>query len=152
LPNLQVLLSVLAWQSQQLTATELSLGGAAVMARHTFAGAEVGLARRPSADTRVALALAGGTEDGRSAGRAQLTVQVLVNALARSGPGVYAGVGGAFAARRAAPGRGLLAVVLGFETAPARRNAWYLEVGFAGGVRASAGWRMRWFPRWWRAG
>ena len=152
MPNLLVLLPVLALQSQQLTATELSLGGAAVMARHTFAGAELGLARRPSADTRIALALAGGTELGRAAGRAQLTLQVLVNALARSGPGLYAGIGGAFAARRAAPGQGRLAVVLGFEGAPARRHAWYLEVGFAGGVRAAAGWRLRWFPAWWRAG
>jgi hypothetical protein len=151
LPNLLVLLPVLALQSQQLTATELSLGATAVVAHHTLAGAELGLARRPSADSRVALALAGGAADRRLAGRAQLTLQMLVNAFARSGPGLYAGVGGAFVARHASPSQGFLALVVGVEAAPARRQAWYVEVGFAGGVRAAAGWRVRWFPSWWRS-
>ena len=149
MPNLLVLLPVLALPVQQLTATELSAGATAIVAHRTFAGAELGLARRPSADSRVALALAGGGDDGRAAGRAQLTVQVLVNTFARSGPGLYAGVGGAFAARRGTPGRSFLALVLGVEAAPARRHAWYVELGFAGGARAAAGWRLRWFPRWW---
>jgi len=152
LPSLLALLPVLALQSQQLTANELSLGATAVVAHHTFTGAELALARRPSADSRLALALAGGAEDGRPAGRAQLTLQVLVNAFARSGPGLYAGLGGALVARRASPGQGFLAVVVGVEAAPARRHAWYAEIGFAGGVRAAAGWRLRWFPRWWRGG
>lgn len=146
-----MLLPVLALQSQQLTATELSLGATAVVARQTLAGAELGLARRPSGDSRLALALAGGSDDGRLAGRAQLTLQVLVNAFARSGPGLYAGVGGAFVARRTSPGQGFLAMVVGVEGAPARRRAWYVEVGFAGGVRVAAGWRVRWFPSWWRS-
>ncbi len=81
------LVSVLASQSQQLTATELSLGPAAVIAHQTFAGAELGLARRPNGDSRVALALAGGTLDGRPAARAQLTLQLLMNSAARKGPG-----------------------------------------------------------------
>jgi hypothetical protein len=58
-------------------------------------------------------------------------------------------VGGAFIARRGSPGQGFLAVLLGFEGAPGRRQGWYLELGFAGGVRAAAGWRARWFPPWW---
>jgi len=143
------LVPVLTLQSQQLTATELSLGASAVMAHRTFAGAELGLAHRPSGDGRIALALAGGTVADRAAARAQLTLQLLVNPTARSGPGLYAGVGGAFAARRGSPGQGFLAVLLGLEAAPGRRQAWYAELGFAGGVRAAVGWRMRWFPRWW---
>jgi hypothetical protein len=150
LPSLLVLLPLLAVQSQQLTATELSLGGTALVAHQLFAGAELGLARRPAADSRIALALAAGTEDGRAAGRVEVTLQLLVNAFSQSGPGVYAGVGGAFAARQDSPGRGFLAVLVGFEAAPARRQAWYVELGFAGGVRAAAGWRLRWFPAWWR--
>ena len=55
------LLSVLALQSQQLTATELSLGAETVIAQRTFVGAESGLAHRPSDDSRIALALGGGT-------------------------------------------------------------------------------------------
>src|SRR2546425_6301828 len=49
------------FRSQQLAATELSVGGAAVMARHTFAGAELGIARRPGTETRIAVAYAGGS-------------------------------------------------------------------------------------------
>lgn len=139
-------------QSQQLTATELSVGAASSMARRTFAGVELGLAHRPSTDSRIALALAGGTDAGRAAARAQVTVQLLVNPSVRSGAGLYAGLGAAFIARREGPGQGFLAVLLGFEGAPGRRESWYLELGLAGGVRAAAGWRLRRFPPWWRGG
>jgi hypothetical protein len=149
LPSLLFLVSVLASQSQQLTATELSLGPAAVIAHQTFAGAELGLARRANGDSRVALALAGGTLDSRPAARAQLTLQLLVNSAARTGPGFYVGVGGAVTARRHAPSHGFLAVLLGCEVAPGRRRGPFLELGFAGGVRVAAGWRFRSFPPWW---
>jgi len=149
LPSLLFLASVLALQSQPLTATELSLGAATVVAHRTFVGAELGVAKRPSGESRVALALAGGTVGERPAARAQLTLQLLVNPAVRRGPGFYAGVGGAFTARRGAPGQGVLAVLLGCEAAPGRRQGWYMEVGFAGGVRVSTGWRTRWFPAWW---
>jgi hypothetical protein len=149
LPSLLFLVSVLALQSQQLTATELSLGAAGIMAHRTFVGAELGIAHRPSDESRVALALGGGTIADRPAARAQLTLQLLMNPSARSGPGFYAGVGGAFSARRGSPGEGFLAVLLGCESAPGRRQDWYVELGFAGGVRAAAGWRARSFPKWW---
>ena len=149
MPNLLVLVSVLALQSQQLTATELSLGADAVMAHRTFVGAELGFAHRPSGESRIALALAGGTNAERPAVHAQITLQLLLNPAARAGPGFYAGVGGAFSARHGSHGQGLLAVLLGCESAPGRRQGWYAELGFAGGVRAAAGWRARWFPNWW---
>lgn len=149
MPSLLLLASVLALQAQQLTTTELSLGAATAIARRTFVGAEVGVAHRPSADSRAALALAGGTIADQPAARAQLTLQLLVNSAARRGPGFYAGVGGAFVARRGAPGQGFLAVLLGCEVAPGRRRGLYVELGFAGGVRVAAGWRTRWFPPWW---
>ena len=149
MPSLLFLVSVLALQSQQLTATELSLGAATVIAHGTFVGAELGLAHRPSGDSRVALALAGGTIAERPAARAQLTLQLLVNPAARRGPGFYAAVGGAFTARRGAAGQGFLAVLLGCEVAPGRRQGLYVELGFAGGVRVAAGWRTRTFPTWW---
>jgi hypothetical protein len=128
----------------------MSVGAAASMARRTFAGAELGLAHRPSTDSRIALALAGGTAAGRAAARAQLTLQLLVNPAVRSGTGLYAGVGAVFSARHASPGQGFLAVLLGLEGAPGRRASWYVELGLAGGVRAAAGWRVRRFPAWWR--
>lgn len=143
---------LLALQSQQLTATELSVGAASSMARRTFGGAELGLAHRPSTDSRIALAVAGGTAARQAAARAQLTLQLLVNPSVRAGVGMYAGVGAAFVARRESPGQGFLVVLLGFEGAPGRRQSWYVELGLAGGVRAAAGWRVRRFPAWWRGG
>jgi hypothetical protein len=138
-----------AW-GQRLSAVEAGLGFAAVARRHTLTGAELGLGWRPGGQTRVALAAAAGTEDGRAAARAQLTAQFLVTPAARGGMGLYGGIGLAVAGRRGTPGDGYLAVVLGLEGAPGRRAGWYAELGLAGGVRAAAGWRARRFPRWWR--
>jgi hypothetical protein len=151
LPSLLVLLPVLALQSQQLTATELSLGAAASLARETFLGGELGLARRTSNETRIALAVAAGGVEREPAARAQLTLQLLVNPAARTGMAMYAGLGAAFAGRRGAPGQGLVAVLLGLEHTPGSPNGWFVEAGFAGGVRVAAGWRIRWFPDWWRS-
>jgi hypothetical protein len=138
--------------AQQLTSNELSVGVATSIARRTFAGAELGFAHRPSGESRIALAVAAGTVGAHAAARAQLTIQLLVNASARSGAGIYAGVGTAVTARRGAPGQGYVAVLLGLEGAPGRRQGWFVEGGLAGGVRAAAGWRLRRFPNWWRGG
>ena len=139
----------LALPAQQLTATELSLGAAVSMARRTFAGAEVGLAHRPSAESRIGLTLAGGGSAGTAAARAQLTLQILVNPAARSGAGLFAGLGTAFLVRRDSPSQGYLALVLGLEGRPGSPQGWYVEGGLGGGVRIAAGWRGRRFPRWW---
>ena len=86
MPSLLCLLPILALQSQQLTATELSLGASAAFARETFAGAELGIAHRPSSDSRIALALGGGvvSPDDAAAVRAQLTIQLLLNSSGRA--------------------------------------------------------------------
>jgi hypothetical protein len=152
LPSLLYLLPMLALQSQQLTTTELSFGAAAAFARETFGGAELGVAHRPNNDSRIALAVGGGvvSPDQAAAVRAQLTLQLLLNASARSGTALYAGVGGAFLGVQGAPGRGFVSLIIGVEQAPGRRHGWFIESGFAGGVRLAAGWRSRRFPRWWR--
>lgn len=152
MPSLLCLLPILALQSQQLTTTELSLGAAAAFARETFAGAELGVAHRPGNDSRIALAVGGGvvSPDQAAAVRAQLTLQLLLNSSARSGTGLYAGVGGAFFGAKGAPGRGFVALIIGVEQTPGRRRGWFVESGFAGGVRLAAGWRARRFPSWWR--
>jgi hypothetical protein len=134
--------------AQRLTAVEAGAGAALILARHTMAGVEAGVGYRPGGQSRVALALAAGTEDGRAAGRAQLTAQFLVTPAAR-GAGLYGGFGVAIAGRRGTPGRGYLALLVGLEAAPgaaARRGGWYAELGLAGGARVAAGWRGRWFP------
>ncbi len=152
MPSLLVLLPVLALQARQITATELSLGAASAMASGTFIGGELGVARRTSTESRVALAVAGGSAapGGEAAARAQLTLQLLVNPTTRTGVGLYGGLGAALTARRGTAGQGFVAVVLGFEGAPGRPSSWYAEVGLGGGYRAALGWRMRWFPDWWR--
>lgn len=153
MPNpLVLLLPVLALQSQPLTATELSLGAAAALSRETFVGGELGLARRTSNESRVALALAGGGIAGEAAARAQVTLQLVVNPFARTGVGLYGGLGAAFSARHGDTGQGYVAILLGAEGTPGRRHGWYAELGLGGGYRAAAGWRVRWFPAWWRAG
>ncbi len=146
-----MLLPLLALQSQTqtLTVNELSLGGAFVFLDHPFAGAELGFAHRPSTESRIALAVAGGATNGDPALRAQLTVQFLINSFARSGAGVYAGLGAAYSGRQGVPGQGFLAVLVGVEAAPGRRKGWYAELGFCGGMRAAVGWRLRKFPPWW---
>jgi len=106
---------------------------------------------RPAGQSRVALAVAGGIEDGRAALRAQLTAQFLVTPAARRGAGLYGGLGVAVTGRRGSPGGGYLALLVGLEAAPGRRaGGWYAELGLAGGARIAAGWRGRWFPGWWR--
>jgi hypothetical protein len=140
-------------RGQRLTAVELGGGVTAVVARHVFAGAEVGLGVRPGGQSRLALAVAAGTEHGRAAARVQFTAQFLVTPAAR-GAGLYGGLGAAVAGRRGSAGAGYLALLLGVEGAPgrARRGAWYGELGLCGGVRAAAGWRVRRFPAWWQGG
>jgi len=133
--------------AQRLSVVEAGVGAAVTVARHTMAGVEVGAGYRPGGQSRVALALDVGTEDGRAAARALLTAQFLVTPTARSGAGLYGGIGVAVAGRRGSPGGGYLALLVGLEAAPgggARRGGWYAEVGLAGGTRIAAGWRGRW--------
>ena len=74
-----------------------------------------------------------------------------INSFARSGAGVYAGLGAAYAGQQGVPGQGFLAVLVGVEAAPGRRKGWYVELGFCGGLRAALGLRLRKFPPWWGA-
>jgi len=134
-------------RAQRLSVVEASAGAAVAVARHTMAGVEVGAGYRPGGQSRVALAVDAGTEDGRAAARALLTAQFLVTPTARRGAGLYGGLGVAIAGRRGAHGGGYLALLVGLEAAPgggARRGGWYAELGLAGGARIAAGWRGRW--------
>lgn len=136
--------------AQRLSVVEAGAGAAVTVARHTMAGVEVGAGYRPGGQSRVALAVDVGTEDGRAAVRALLTAQFLVTPAARRGAGLYGGIGIAVAGRRGAPGGGYLALLVGLEAAPgggARRGGWYAELGLAGGARVAAGWRGRWASR-----
>jgi hypothetical protein len=133
--------------AQRLAVVEASAGAALTVARQTMGGVELGAGYRPGGQSRAALAVDVGSEDGRVAARGQLTAQFLVTPAARRGAGLYGGIGVAVAGRRGAPGRGYVALLLGLEAAPgggARRGGWYAELGLAGGARVAAGWRLRW--------
>jgi len=134
-------------RAQRVSVVEAGTGAAVTVARHTMAGVDVGAGYRPGGQSRVALAIAMGSEDGRAAARAQLTAQFLVTPAARRGAGLYGGLGVAVTGRRGAHGGGYLALLVGLEAAPgggARRGGWYAELGLAGGARVAAGWRFRW--------
>jgi len=134
-------------RAQRLTGFEAGAGVALAVARHTMVAGELGAGYRPGGQSRLALAVAAGTEDGRGAMRAQLTAQFLVTPAARRGAGLYGGLGVAVAGRRGAPGSGYLALLVGLEAAPGvAGHGWYAELGLAGGARVAAGWRGRWFP------
>lgn len=137
-------------QAQRLTATEAGVGAAALAARRDFFGAELGLARRPGGQARLALGAAGGSSEGRAGVRLEAGAQFLVNPAARSGASLYGGLGVAFLGARGARGAGYLTLVLGVESAAGRASGWYGELGLGGGLRVAAGRRWRRFPAWWR--
>jgi hypothetical protein len=120
-----------------------------VMARRSFWGPELGLARRPGAQGRFALTLAAGDYEGALGVRVAADAHLLLRPGERVGPGPYGGLGLAFVGAEGARGAGYLTALLGVEAAPGRRQGWYAELGLGGGVRLSLGRRFRRFPPWW---
>jgi hypothetical protein len=112
-----------------------------------FAGAGVGHGWRLPGRVMVVISANGGAWDGKMAVRAEGLATYHLYTPRRRGVSPYAGGGVAFVARSGASAE-YLVVVLGAETAsPVRRIGWFLEVGIGGGVRASAGMRLRRPPR-----
>lgn len=134
---------------QQLTATELDAGPVATWARRTFAGAAIGIARRPGGEGRLALSAAVGAMDGHAALRLEATAQFLVLPGAKRGLSPYGGVGVAYLGARPYRGAGMLVLLLGVEQAAGRSRGWFGELGLGGGLRLRAGYRWRSLPAWW---
>ena len=134
---------------QRFTATELDAGAVATLARRSFSGVAVALARRPTGEARVALAAAAGTLDGHAALRLEATAQFLVLPVAKRGVSPYLGVGVAYVGARPYRGSGALMALIGVEEAAARARGWFGEVGLGGGFRLRAGFRWRRLPPWW---
>lgn len=127
---------------------ETSLGGAALLARRTFVGAEGGIDRR-AGQSRLALAAAAGLAGGAPAVRLEARAQFLLLPPARTAAGWYGGVGIATAEAAGRHGAVYLTVALGVETAVWRAQGFYAEVGLGGGLRLGAGIRWRRVPAWW---
>ena len=134
---------------RRLTAWEVGGGGLAALADADFFGAAVGIAYRPGGQARLMALAAPGTWGGHAGVRLEATAQFLVAPAARTGAGLYLGVGVAWQGAQDAAGASYLAAVAGLEGAPGRRLGWYLESGLGGGIRLAAGVRWRWFPDWW---
>jgi len=135
--------------AQQLEATEADAGAAAVLAHHDFIGAALGIARRTSPQSRLAVWAAGGASGGAAAVRIEASLQFLVTPGARTGVSPYGGMGVAYLGAATRHGQGVMVLLLGLEAAAGQRRGWFGEVGLGGGTRLRVGWRWRWFPTWW---
>jgi hypothetical protein len=132
--------------AQRRTVTELEAGASGILATRDFWGVELGLARRPPGQGRIAVTAAAGAASGAAALRVVATGQFMLAPAAQSGASPYAGLGLAFAGARGRHGAGYLTGVLGLESAPGRSRGWYAELGLGGGLTAACGIRWRRFP------
>ncbi|HEU4800753.1 MAG TPA: hypothetical protein VFS94_08980 [Gemmatimonadales bacterium] len=127
----------------------VELGGQAlVLARDpaVFAGG-VHAAVRTTPRTRFMATLSGGSLDGEALGRAEGLGHFLLNPLDPSGVGLYGGGGLGWEFLEGS--RGYVVLLLGLEGNPGGRSGWFLEGGWGGGARISAGWRWRFRPEGW---
>jgi len=107
-----------------------------VMAHRSFWGPELVVARRPGAQGRFALTLAGGDYEGALGVRVAADAQLLLRPGERVGLGPYGGLGLAFVGAEGARGAGYLTALLGVEAVP----GWVVVCGCRW-VGASAGFR-----------
>lgn len=129
-----------------LQGREFAAAATVVLARHTFWGSELGLAKRAGGQGRLAVTAAGGSYEHALGVRCEATAQFLLRPGERSGAGPYAGLGLAFVGGEGARGASYLTALVGVESAPAARAGWYGELGLGGGVRVAVGRRFRHFP------
>ncbi len=134
------------------SARELQLQGVGAFASTQFIGGGLGFALRSQGRMRVGLSASAGDlsrrpEGGERAhtfgGRFELMGSYHVNPYKRSGLAPYAGGGVAVGATSDEMFEYVL-LVIGVETTPGGKSGWFAELGIGGGVRVSAGYRVRW--------
>ena len=102
---------------------------------------------RPTRRARLTATAGVGGSGDETAWRAELLGHFLLAPTRREGSGVY--LAGGVAAVGGASDRGYVVIAVGIEDRPGAARGWFAEAGFGGGPRLSAGYRWRWFPRWW---
>lgn len=102
---------------------------------------------RTTPRTRFMATLSGGSLDGEAIGRAEGLGHFLLNPVDPSGVGLYGGGGLGWEFLEGS--RGYVVLLLGLEGSPGGRSGWFLEGGWGGGARISAGWRWRFRPEGW---
>jgi hypothetical protein len=125
---------------------ELQVQALGAFASAEFIGGGLGVALRTRGRARVGVTLNAGDLDGSLAGRAEAVASYHLNPYAVRGITPYAGGGVAVAATEVETFE-YVVILVGVETTPGRRNGWFAEVGIGGGVRVSAGFRVRWRSR-----
>ncbi len=131
-PHVTVAQAIREWQGQVI--------GTVLAAR--FLGAGLGFGVRSPGRLRVGASLSAGDREGVLATRVEVMASYHLDPLKRRGVTPYLGGGVAIAATRGRIDEFLLAVV-GIETSPGGRLGWFLEGGVGGGIRFSAGARVR---------
>ena len=137
---LLLLLSPQSAQAQRIR--EFQFQGVATFAAARFVGGGIGLGIRPPGRLGFLLSASGGDLEGVVAGRAEALTVFRLSPYATKGVIPYSAAGLAVLARKAR-GDGYLTMVLGLESRPGAKSGWFLEAGFGGGVRVSAGVRIR---------
>ena len=102
---------------------------------------------RPTRRARLSGSLGLGGSGGETAWRGELLGHFLLAPTRREGSGVY--LAGGVAVVGGATDQGYLVLSVGIESRPGAPSGWFAEAGVGGGARLSAGYRWRWFPRWW---
>lgn len=134
------------------SARELQVQAVGSLASARFVGGGLGFALRSQGRTRLGLTLSagdlsehpeGGERTHSLAGRGELMASYHVNPYKRSGFAPYAGGGLAITATSDEMEEYVL-LVIGVEGAPGGPRGWFVETGVGGGVRVSAGYRIRW--------
>lgn len=123
-------------------APDLRVQSIVTLARERYAGGGLGASLGVGPRGRIAAVATLGGRAGALAARFEAVLTFHLEPFARRGLGVYGGGGAAFVTG-GAPDAEYLVLVLGLETAPARRMGLFLEGGVGGGVRLSAGYRLR---------
>jgi hypothetical protein len=102
---------------------------------------------RPAKRARLSASLGLGGSGGDVAWRGELLGHFLLAPTRRAGSAIY--LAGGVAAVGGRTDQGYLVLAAGVEGRPGAATGWFLEAGVGGGARLSAGYRWRWFPRWW---
>lgn len=129
------------------TFTELGAQGMLLARDPALIAGGVHAAVRTTPRTRFMATLSGGSLDGELAGRAEGLGHFLLNPLDPAGIGLYGG--GGLGLEFLEGTRGYIVLLLGLEASPGGTSGWFLEGGWGGGPRFSAGWRWRFRPEGW---
>ncbi len=139
--------SALLWASpaeaQHITVWQLQALG--TTAADHFVGAGAGWGVRNLGRLGFGITANAGDANGSLGARVEALTSFHFSPFRRRGVGGY-GAGGLAVAVTDSSSREFLVLLVGLEARPGRRYGWFVEAGVGGGIRISAGVRLRRFP------